>query len=841
VFPQAGSSEIVLRSALPSITDPLVLDATTVEGYSGVPEVSLIGSLIASGDGLRVTQSASGTYIAGLSIHGFTGDAIEISGGTGNVVRDNYLGLRPNGSPDGNSGSGIRIVNSGGNTIAGNVIAANSAAGVSINNASSTGNVLLNNRIGASVDGMTALANFQGVLIINAPDNQIGKAGAGNQISGNRNSGVVITGASATGNQIQGNTIGLNALGNRPLANAGYGVFLAAPANYIGNAAAGAGNTISGNLRSGVMISGGGSAGSTIRNNRIGTRADGLAAVPNGDYGISISSSNANTIGGSSANQGNTISGNGKSGVLIQGATSTGNLLQGNVIGLNQTGTGAIANAGHGVFVVSPGNTIGGQSSGAGNTISGNKNAGIFFTTPASSGNQILGNRIGTDPTGTRKVGSQKFGIQLSNSSNNNIGSANARRGNLVSGHTGIGILVTGSSANNKLYGNRIGTTADGMDSIANADYGIYVTGRGNFIGGALVGQGNLVSGNGKGGVLISGLGASANTVSGNRIGTNERGTASLANGGYGVYVAAPNNIIGTTLSNGGNTISGNQLSGVLISGTNASGNLIKNNRIGTSSDGSSAIANKQHGILLSNASGNVIGSTASGGGNIVSGNVDSGILFVGAASTGNTVAGNWIGTNKGGILDLGQKLGVHIASGATGNTVGPANVIIYNATGVGILSGGNNNRITRNSIFSNTTIGIDLANIGIPLANDAGDGDIGPNRRMNTPSSLGMTATVGSTHTNISINYTIDTLAGNATYPITVEFFFSNASGQGIYFFDSVRVNSPGTYSYKKDHANSRFPFTPTHGTATATDAAGNSSEFAHAFNIVFPSSDNQ
>ncbi len=83
-----------------------------------------------------------------------------------------------------------------------------------------------------------------------------------------------------------------------------------------------------------------------------------------------------NTIGGLTSTPGtgagNVISGNTDTGLAIGG--SSDNLVEGNIIGADQAGTGAVPNGTGGVTISpdSPENTIGGTAAGAGNLISGN-------------------------------------------------------------------------------------------------------------------------------------------------------------------------------------------------------------------------------------------------------------------------------------------------------------------------------------------------------------------------------------------------------------------------------------------------------------------------------------
>src|SRR5262249_6396711 len=133
----------------------------------------------------------------------------------------------------------------------------------------------------------------------------------------------------------------------------------------------------------------------------IGTSPDGTMALANG-AGVDIEASN-NTIGGTAAGTGNTISGNTGYGVRIYGSMTTGNVIVGNHIGTNAAGTGALANGADGVDVVfgANNNTIGGTVAGSGNVISGNTGYGIRINGSDTTANLVEGNVIGTNAAGT--------------------------------------------------------------------------------------------------------------------------------------------------------------------------------------------------------------------------------------------------------------------------------------------------------------------------------------------------------------------------------------------------------------------------------------------------------
>jgi len=167
-------------------------------------------------------------------------------------------------------------------------------------------------------------------------DTVIGGPGTheGNIIAGSGYHGIQLI--DAVGASVQGNYIGLGADGNSALGNQGAGVSLESVCQQvtIGGVVAGARNVISGNSWDGIVLNGASATGNIIQGNRIGTNAAGSATLGNGWNGISTGGSN-NTIGGAAAGARNVISGNGLNGVRVWGDTSTGNGIRRNVIYAN--------------------------------------------------------------------------------------------------------------------------------------------------------------------------------------------------------------------------------------------------------------------------------------------------------------------------------------------------------------------------------------------------------------------------------------------------------------------------------------------------------------------------
>jgi hypothetical protein len=203
------------------------------------------------------------------------------------------------------------------------------------------------------------------------------------------------------------------------------------------------------------------------------------------------------------------ISSAGRGIVLLQNAS--GNVIQGNFIGINPDGVTARNNSiGVGIGVGAAQSTIGGADPAARNVISGNSQ-GIVIEQPATT---IVGNYIGTDATGMRAVGNS-LGLAVA-ASDVVVGGTSAGSGNLISGNQGVGIELgfqvggqtTKPGDRALIQGNLIGTKADGSGPIGNGSAGIYFLSSSNStIGGLDPGAGNVIAFNDGGGVGVFGTG----------------------------------------------------------------------------------------------------------------------------------------------------------------------------------------------------------------------------------------------------------------------------------------------------------------------------------------------
>ena len=137
------------------------------------------------------------------------------------------------------------------------------------------------------------------------------------------------------------------------------------------------------------------SSRNTIVGNWIGLSADGISVAGNASDGLEILGAN-NVIGGTTATLRNVISGNDSDGIAIVGAAATGNVVQGNYIGTDATGTLDRGNGDDGIDIDggAADNLIGGVDWGAGNLIAYNSGRGIEIDSAAGAGNSLLANSI---------------------------------------------------------------------------------------------------------------------------------------------------------------------------------------------------------------------------------------------------------------------------------------------------------------------------------------------------------------------------------------------------------------------------------------------------------------
>jgi hypothetical protein len=403
--------------------------------------------------------------------------------------------------------------------------------------------------------------------------------------------------------------------------------------------------------------------------------------------------------------------------------------------------------------------------------------------------------------------------------------------------NSGIGLYsVTGT-----ITGCFIGTDPTGQGALPNV-FGVSIEGSTNLqIGGTLPGERNVISGNALGQLAFgcSAAGGSGHTVQGNFLGINAAGDGPPlpvgVGGGNGVSLCfgVTNVTVGGTTAAERNVISGNTFIGINISNglgsPGVTGIVVRGNYIGTDVTGTVAVPNTDIGVR-DNSPGNQILD------NLVSGNGGNGIqVFSGDNAI---VRGNLVGVDASGTLPLGNAgNGIYVnANGVQvgGTGAGQANVVAYNGQAGVWVENMTGNTIRANSIHDNGGLGIDLGGLG-PDGNDELDPDAGANLLQNFPvlsavtlaeplgdASAGGTRVQGFLHSAASSTYTVDFFANDACVRFPKDFL------EGRTYLGSAQVS---TDSFGEGPFDVTLPNSIAPGervTMTATDSAGNTSEFS-------------
>jgi parallel beta-helix repeat protein len=404
----------------------------------------------------------------------------------------------------------------------------------------------------------------------------------------------------------------------------------------------------------------------------------------------------------------------------------------------------------------------------------------VAVTNDGCEGTKIQNNLIGTDKTGQAALGNGTNGVSITLSSYRDIwvgGTVTAAR-NVISGNKGHGVSIIGADRTdpeipdtpNRIQGNYIGLDGTGMAAVRNEKNGIFISAPQTVVGGETEGAGNIISANGEAGVRIQGATAQRTLLEGNYIGTDRLG------GGVG-------------LGNG--------------SGTGPT--------------------DEKGGVLIWNASENFIGKAleAGTGGNLISGNHGDGVAIVATGewfqAIHNQIAANKIGTKVDGLIKLGNT-GNGVAIFACGlNTVGGAspsarNVISGNGeNGVALVSGAVSNIVSGNYIGlkanGNEALGNGSDGVFIDQSSDNTIGGLSAGER-NVISGNG-TSAADPARNGVRINGTAatgnniqgNTISGNKRAGVSIELASGNtvggstaASGNLIWGNDDDGVDLRGT-----------------------------------------------
>lgn len=436
----------------------------------------------------------------------------------------------------------------------------------------------------------------------------------------------------------------------------------------------------------------------------------------------------------------------------------------------------------------------------------------------------------------------------------------NQMRGLAIFSFGGGAVIISGG-AGNEVAGNFIGTNISGTQARPGQPFAIQLRegAHDNRIGGTSAEGRNVLSGNLLAGVVLTGTGTMSNTLVGNVIGPAANGSSTPANHSQPVGVwlggGASRNVIGDVvyqstgplISGARNLISGNLSTGISVTG-DAHDNVIVGNTIGPAANGNVAITGgaQTTGIRIEQGQQQQIGRVQQG--NLVSGNPMVGVRLAGAATTGNVVQANLIGPASSGTTTLTggvQNLGIELAAGASDNLIGgstysittsPGNTLRYNQVHSIVVDDiqSQGNRLVGNIMLNTPGPVIDLDNDDA-TPNDDGDADEGPNRLQNYPEISGFEVSLGEAVQDVfQVTLRVDTGADYASYPLTVEVFAA----------DDLYTGRPktviGSVVYEAEDAQAVVTKTMNPVAivnfwqpvvATATDAAGNTSEVAAAF----------
>jgi hypothetical protein len=552
--------------------------------------------------------------------------------------------------------------------------------------------------------------------------------------------------------------------------------------------------------------------GLTIDASDAGVILDG-SATPEGTCGLMINSSDnvvrglqilyfpgdgvriadpsvGNRIGGSRAlgsaplGQGNLISGNGWSGVVVYGVGTEDNIISGNFIGTDLTGSYAIPN-GRGVNVdtFAENNLVGGDTPAESNVISGNLTDGVGL---GSQNNRLTGNYIGVDASGTTRLGNGGAGVHMGGM-NNQVGGSEPGERNVISANA-VGIHLTQHDTNgNRIIGNYVGSDAVGSADLGNAvagialELGVYDT---------LI-QDNLVGGSGVYGIMLSDWLTSFNILWGNYAGTNAAGNGPIPNPTQSIFMGHGTfyNLVGGTESGQGNLVSGNG-GGPVIYGPCLNCAIIIGNRIGTDATGMYALGNQNAGLLSGMRT--FLGGATPAEGNLISANSwtigSSGMIINGEY---DVVMGNWVGLASDGVSPLGNR-GSGLGVGLAKHNWIQGNWIAHNGAGVSIEQTGSIT-LRRNIIYNHEGKGIILS----PLAS----------QQIPAPTITAITPTG---------------IAGMTCSSCAVE-IYSDYEDEGQFYEGSTIADAMGVFSFNTEVVLNG-PFI----TATTTDLNGNTSEFS-------------
>jgi subtilisin-like proprotein convertase family protein len=738
-------------SALPMISDPVVIDGTTQPGFNGLPLVVVDGiNAGVTERGLWIT--GGNTTVRGLAIIRFGYSEIHIEGAGGNSIQGNFLGTSTGLTATGNGYYGIFVYRSHDNRIGGiapgerNLISGY-AAGWAMEVARSDNTRVQGNWIGVDISGNNALANRLGIADFGTTGTVIGgpAEGAGNVIASSVNEGIYFS--ESLDAVVQGNRIGTNVGGTALRGNGAAGVFLFNSGNIlIGGPTSATRNLISANGSHGIEIVNLGSVDilghefppNVIQGNFIGTNPAGTADWGNQRSGIRLGGVEGNRV------LDNLIVGNNANGIelaadamnfyptgllsrVINDLTTISRTFDVEVDGLIHDldlyfYAQHTRDADLDIYLVGP-NGVRVELS-TDNGADGDDYRGTRFddeaSTPIVAGTAPFSGRY--RPEGKLAVfdGMSARGSWTLLVADDQVGST----GTLYSGY----LIITRGADGNVIQGNLIGTNAAGAANLGNTLNGIrIVSSARNQIGGTSESARNIVAKNGAVGISIEEGFTTGNVIQGNYIGTKPDGATALGNRAGIVLSEAGPQFIGGDVAGAGNLISGNLEDGlVAFDSPNyylIYGSTIQGNRIGTNAAGTAALPNGVNG-LFAQAGRMIIGGPTPLARNLVSGNTQNGIFLSGGSAIENQVLGNYVGTDVTGNSAIGNGANGILLDNSVGTTVSGSVISGNGASGIRILGFGRTISVLGNRIGVTAAGDADLGNTqhGIHISQSSRD-----------------------------------------------------------------------------------------------------------------------
>ncbi len=433
--------------------------------------------------------------------------------------------------------------------------------------------------------------------------------------------------------------------------------------------------------------------------------------------------------------------------------------------------------------------------------------AGVIFN---GNSNRLQSSYVGVRADGTTVGGNAVGGVWIYPGNNNFVGTDgdgvdDAAEGNVISGNASVGVYLQSGSLNNTIAGNVIGLNPAGSAALGIQSYGVWlfddaidatVIGTdGNGVSDAL--ERNVISGNTDLGIRIDG--ADHTIIAGNMIGTNLLGTSLIASAQSGISLGpdTDHTRIGTdangvsdslernVLVGGSGNLSGNNF-GIALAGVGATLNTIAGNLIGIGADGLTVMANNTGVQIAGGASGNLIGGSTAAARNVISGNTSDGVYV--HLGNSNTIQGNYIGTDRSGLIGRGNGTGIYVDTAGTGNIIGTdgdgvgdseeGNVISGNLVGGGVYIDQ-----TPDVVVAGNIIGMDKTGMAIVSNVDTGAGNGGLYVSSGSPG-----VRIGTNGDGQSDDLERNVIAGNLDFDAVL------ASDGTLFAGNYVGVNAAGT-----------------------------------------------